>query len=38
MTKQDIIKAAFRAWGRELYQTMSLTQIADELNVTKPAL
>ncbi|MDR3336710.1 MAG: TetR/AcrR family transcriptional regulator, partial [Treponema sp.] len=38
MTKQDIITAAFRVWGRELYQTMSLTQIAGELGVTKPAL
>jgi AcrR family transcriptional regulator len=38
MIKQDIIRAAFRIWGRELYQTTSLTQVARELGVTKPAL
>ncbi|GHV81771.1 hypothetical protein AGMMS49991_03290 [Spirochaetia bacterium] len=38
MTQADIIKAAFRVWGRELYQTTSLTQIARDLKVTKPAL
>jgi AcrR family transcriptional regulator len=38
MTKPDIIQAAFRIWGRELYQTTSLTRIARELGVTKPAL
>jgi AcrR family transcriptional regulator len=38
MTKQDIINAAFRVWGRELYQTTSLTQVARDLGVTKPAL
>jgi AcrR family transcriptional regulator len=38
MTKQDIIEAAFRAWGRELYKTTSLTQLAEVLGVTKPAL
>jgi AcrR family transcriptional regulator len=38
MTKTDIIKAAFRAFGRELYRKTSLTQIARELGVTKPAL
>ncbi|MDR0759517.1 MAG: TetR/AcrR family transcriptional regulator [Treponema sp.] len=38
MTKTDVIKAAFRAWGRELYQKTSLSQIARELGVTKPAL
>jgi AcrR family transcriptional regulator len=38
MTKTDIIKAAFRAWGRELYRKTSLSQVARELGVTKPAL
>jgi AcrR family transcriptional regulator len=38
MTKTDVIKAAFRAWGRELYQKTSLSQVARELGVTKPAL
>jgi AcrR family transcriptional regulator len=38
MTKTDIIKAAFRVFGRELYQKTSLTQVASELGVTKPAL
>ena len=38
MTKDDIIKAAFKAWGRELYRTTSLTEIALELGVSKAAL
>jgi len=38
MTKDDIIKAAFKVWGRDLYRTTSLTQIALELGVSKPAL
>jgi AcrR family transcriptional regulator len=38
MTKADIIRAAFRIWGRGLYQTTSLTQLARELGVSKPAL
>jgi AcrR family transcriptional regulator len=38
MTQQDIIEAAFRAWGLELYRTTSLTQLAQTLGVTKPAL
>jgi AcrR family transcriptional regulator len=38
MTKTDIIKAAFRVWGRELYHRTSLTQLAGDLGVTKPAL
>ncbi|MDR3343174.1 MAG: TetR/AcrR family transcriptional regulator [Treponema sp.] len=38
MTKQDIIKTAFRVWGRELYQSTSLTKLAQELGVSKPAL
>ncbi len=38
MDKTDIVSAAFRAWGREMYRTMSLTDVASELGVTKPAL
>ena len=38
MTKEDIVKAAFKAWGREHYRTTSLSQIARELGVSKPAL
>jgi AcrR family transcriptional regulator len=38
MTREDIIKAAFRVWGRELYHSTSLTQLARDLGVTKPAL
>jgi AcrR family transcriptional regulator len=38
MTKAEIIDAAFRAWGRDLYHTTSLSLIARELGVSKPAL
>ncbi|MDR0412171.1 MAG: TetR/AcrR family transcriptional regulator, partial [Treponema sp.] len=38
MTKQDIIEAAFRVWGRQSYQSTSLTEVAQELGVSKPAL
>ena len=38
MTRDDIIKAAFKVWGRELYKTTSLTEIAQELGVSKTAL
>ena len=38
MTNEDIIKAAFKVWGRELYRTTSLAEIAQELGVSKPAL
>ena len=38
MTRTDIIKAAFKVWGRDLYRTTSLSQIALELGVSKPAL
>lgn len=38
MTREDIIQKAFRVWGRELYQRTSLTQLAENLGVTKPAL
>ncbi|MDR0473922.1 MAG: TetR family transcriptional regulator [Treponema sp.] len=38
MTKNDIIKAAFRVWGREFYQTTSLSELARELGASKAAL
>ncbi|MDR1024415.1 MAG: TetR/AcrR family transcriptional regulator [Treponema sp.] len=38
MTKQDIIQAAFRAWGRSYYKLTSLSDVARELGVSKPAL
>lgn len=38
MTKTDIVQAAFRVWGRGFYQTTSLTELARELGVSKPAL
>ena len=38
VTKNDIIKAAFRVWGRELYINTSLSQISGELGVSKAAL
>jgi len=38
MTRDDIIKAAFKVWGRELYRTTSLNEIAQELGVSKTAL
>jgi AcrR family transcriptional regulator len=38
MTRNDIIKAAFKVWGRELYQTTSLSHLTRELGVSKPAL
>ncbi|MDR2304056.1 MAG: TetR/AcrR family transcriptional regulator [Treponema sp.] len=38
MTNQDIVKAALRVWGRELYTNTSLSQVAGELGVSKPAL
>jgi AcrR family transcriptional regulator len=38
MTKIEIIRAAFKAWGREFYIDTSLTQVAKELGVSKPAL
>jgi AcrR family transcriptional regulator len=38
MTNDDIIKAALKVWGRELYQTTSLSQVAQELGVSKAAL
>ncbi len=38
MQKQDIISAAFEAWGRDVYKKMSLSDVALRLGVTKPAL
>ncbi|MDR2792891.1 MAG: TetR/AcrR family transcriptional regulator [Treponema sp.] len=38
MTREDIITAAFDVWGRQFYQSTSLTAIAQALNVSKPAL
>ena len=38
MTKMDIIDAAFRVWGRDYYRKTSLSQLAKELGVSKPAL
>jgi AcrR family transcriptional regulator len=38
MKHEDILAAAFRVWGCEAYRRMSLTDVATELGVTKPAL
>jgi AcrR family transcriptional regulator len=38
MTKADIIQAAFKVWGKELYCNTSLSQVSRELGVSKPAL
>jgi AcrR family transcriptional regulator len=38
MTRQDIIGAAFRVWGREFYRSTSLSGLAAELGVSKTAL
>ena len=38
MTKTEIVEAAFRCWGRNFYQKTSLSQLAGELKVSKPAL
>jgi len=38
MTNDDVIKAAFRVWGQELYKTTSLSKLAGILGVSKPAL
>jgi AcrR family transcriptional regulator len=38
MTQQDIIKAAFKVWGRQFYLNTSLADLARELGVSKPAL
>ncbi|MDR2553464.1 MAG: TetR/AcrR family transcriptional regulator, partial [Treponema sp.] len=38
MTRDDVINAAFHAWGRELYKTTSLAMVAETLGVSKSAL
>lgn len=38
MTKQEIIDAAFKVWGRDFYQSTSLAKLARTLGVSKPAL
>ena len=38
MTNEDIIKTAFKVWGRELYKIESLTSVARELGVSKAAI
>jgi AcrR family transcriptional regulator len=38
MTKTEIMQAAFKVWGREFYFDTSLSHVARELRVCKPAL
>lgn len=38
MTRIEIIQAAFKVWGREFYFNTSLSHVAQELKVCKPAL
>jgi len=38
MTKIEIVEAAFKVWGRDFYRKTSLSQLAKELGVSKPAL
>ena len=38
MTRTEIIDAAFRVWGLNFYRKTSLSQLAGELKVSKPAL
>ena len=38
MTRTEIIEAAFKVWGRDFYRKTSLSQLAGELGVSKPAL
>jgi AcrR family transcriptional regulator len=38
LTKSEIEEAAFRVWGRNFYMKTSLSQLAKELGVSKPAL
>jgi AcrR family transcriptional regulator len=38
MTRKEIVKAAFHAWARNLYQSTSLSDLSRELGVSKPAL
>jgi AcrR family transcriptional regulator len=38
MTKKEILEAAYKVWGREFYLNTSLSHVARELKVCKPAL
>ncbi|MCL2719908.1 MAG: TetR/AcrR family transcriptional regulator [Treponema sp.] len=38
MTKIEVIDTAFKVWGRNFYRKTSLSQLALELGVSKPAL
>jgi AcrR family transcriptional regulator len=38
VTKKEIMDAAYRVWGREFYLNTSLSHVARELKVCKPAL
>jgi AcrR family transcriptional regulator len=38
MTKKEILEAAYKVWGREFYLNTSLSHVAHELKVCKPAL
>jgi AcrR family transcriptional regulator len=38
MTKKEIIETAYKVWGREFYLNTSLSHVASELKVCKPAL
>jgi len=38
MNKTEIVEAAFKVWGRNLYRKTSLSELAGELGVSKPAL
>ena len=38
VTKKDVIMAAFKVWGQDFYRTTSLSEIARELGVSKPAM
>jgi AcrR family transcriptional regulator len=38
MTRADIIRAAFKVWGRDYYHGASLSKVAGELGVSKAAL
>jgi AcrR family transcriptional regulator len=38
MTKTEVVEAAFKVWAREFYLNTSLSHVARELRVCKPAL
>ncbi|MDR2923519.1 MAG: TetR/AcrR family transcriptional regulator [Treponema sp.] len=38
MTKKEILEAAYKVWGRDFYLNTSLSHVARELKVCKPAL